>query len=154
MTRLSTILLFFCSTALVLHAEGTSDGSSLRAKLDSVPSKPQQQRQSVIRRLYGPGNGAVRKEVRLLEERSQRSQTGFLGDLTHEVPYENHPYDRRRRRNLQTYNGTDTTADYGSGTADAFKPLRIRFETQALDDMRTSYNAAKIDFIKTEVLTK
>jgi hypothetical protein len=54
------------------------------------------ERQHVIRRLYGPDNASVRKHVRLLEEKSERSQTGFLGDPNHKVPYENHPYERRR----------------------------------------------------------
>jgi hypothetical protein len=152
MTRLSILLLFLYSPVLFLHAEAASDSSSLRAKLGSPSSEPK--RRSVIRRQYGPENGAVRKEVRLLEERSQRSQTGFLGDPSHEVPYENHPYDKNRRRNLQSDNVTATDSSTGGGGADAYRPLRIRFETQALDDLRTADNAAKIDFIETEVLPK
>ena len=143
-------------------------------------------RKSVIRELYGPDNGEVRKHVRLIEEKLERSRTGFMGDLDHEIPYENHPfqetYNRRRRerqreRQLQNedlyavveveeeeevegvvaIDEIDTTvADDGSvsegGGGDLYKPLRIRFETQALDDTRNAANAAKIDFIKTQIL--
>jgi hypothetical protein len=146
-------------------ASGGSSSSLLRSSVvlptgpaavdagGSSPSNPR--RYDVIREHRN--NGEVRKQVRLVEERSQRSQTGFLGDPNHVVPYENHPYDRsNKRRSLQAED--NSTATYGDGTtsggADAYRPLRIRFETQALDDMRTSDNAAKIDFIKTEVLIK
>jgi hypothetical protein len=100
-------------------------------------------RESVIRRLYGPENAQVRKNVRLLEEKPERSRTGKLGDPSHEVPYENHPYDKSRR-NLQ-----DAAAEPSN-----YKPLRIRFETDALDDRRDADNAAKIDFIKNEILPR
>ena len=99
-------------------------------------------RKSVIRRLYGPENAHVRKNVRLLEEKPQRSQTAFLGDPNHKVPYENHPYEKDqdgKRRNLQVA---------------TFSPIRIRFETGALDDRRNATNAAKIDFIKNEILPR
>ena len=104
------------------------------------------QRQHVIRRLYGPENASVRKHVRLLEEKSDRSQTGFLGDPNHKVPYENHPYERR---SLQD-NTTEPT--YIEPVASNYKPMRIRFETAALDSRRDSDNAAKIDFIKNKIL--
>jgi len=161
---------------------------------DNDNDNDEYKRQSVIRRLYGPENGEVRKHVRLLEENLERSRTGFMGNPDHEVPYENHPYqrtfdDRRRReseteheleRQLQneqtvveeqgvvnantntattttTNNGDGTTADAtssGSSGEDLYKPLRIKFETQALDDTRDAGNAAKIDFIKTQILPK
>ena len=127
-------------------------------------------RQSVIRRLYGPENGEVRKHVRLLEEKSERSRTGFLGDSDHEVPYKNHPYqktyDRRRRERRRAQNTeyvssveegvikTEATDGIDTDGTDLYKPLRIRFETQALDDTRNAQNAAKIDFIKTQILPK
>jgi hypothetical protein len=101
----------------------------------------------------------------MLEEKPQRSQTGFLGDANHKVPYENHPYDldnpdsipNRRQRQRQLEDGGTATAaaveDVGTVDArDVYKPLRIHFETQALDDTRSAENAAKIDFIKTKVL--
>ena len=147
----------------------------------------QQQQQRIVRRLYGSeGEGEVRRHVRLLEEQSERSQTGFLSDLDHEVPYENHPYqetycshrdrERRRRRHLQdeedassAWNENDAAVTDNIATAttttnindstnneveDLYKPLRIRFETQALDNTRNAENAAKIDFIKSQILPK
>ena len=126
----------------------------------------QRRQQSVTRRLYGPENGEVRKHVRLLEEKSDRSQTGFLGDPNHKVPYDNHPYDldnpnsipnqrlRRQQRQLEDAGGgaaSDTT-NTNIDARDVYKPMRIQFETQALDNTRSEENAAKIDFIKTKVL--
>jgi hypothetical protein len=120
-------------------------------------------RQHVIRRLYGPENAQVRKNARLLEEQSIRSQTGFLGDFSHVVTYENHPYQPtldRRRRQLQdnatstTGEQTETTINTNIGASSNFMPMRFTFETQALDDRRDTSNAAKIDFIKNEILPR
>ena len=157
------ILLFVAVMANAAASDTSS--SNLRKQQQPQESYP---RESVIRRLYGPENGQVRKHVRQLEEQSYRSQTGFLGDPNHKVPYENHPYDpesptfagRRKlkeseNRELQdeTEYVTDPNGD-GTTTTNLYKPLRIKFETQALDDLRTEETAAKIDFIKTEVLPK
>jgi leishmanolysin-like peptidase len=76
-----------------------------------------------------------------LEEKSERSRTGFLGDPNHKVPYINHPYDKENRDLQETESSN-------------FQPMRIQFETKALDDRRDSSNAAKIDFIKNEILAK
>lgn len=97
-----------------------------------------------------PEAASLRKTLREIEERSQRTQTGFHADPEHRVPYQNHPFeqpaavtddDDSNNRNLQE-------------TADLFQPMRIRFETKALDDMRDTTNAAKIDFIKNEILPR
>jgi hypothetical protein len=106
-----------------------------------------QPRENVIRRVYGPRNGSVRKHVRLLEEKPERSRTGFLGDPNHKVPYENHPYDKSTR-DLQ-----DTTTEIGADVSN-FKPMRITFHTDALNGMRDANNAAKIDFIEKEILPR
>jgi len=102
---------------------------------------------SVINRIY-KDNASVLKEVREVEERMERSKTGFNGDPNHIVPYENHPYDRTspRYRNLQT-NTTSTSTDL-------FQNLRISFFTTALDDIRSADNGAQIDFIKSEILPR
>lgn len=100
--------------------------------------------QSVIRRLYGPENALVRRNIREVEERPERSRTGFMGDPNHRVPYQNHPYDKTR--NLQEEGETVSE--------DLFKPMRVTFYTAALDDLRTSENAAKIDFIESEILPR
>lgn len=185
MTRIySSICFYGVATTLLLllalaHAsDSTSNGNSGGSLLRKQQSQQSRPRESVIRRLYGPENGAVRKHVRLLEEQSYRSQTGFLGDPSHKVPYENHPYDpesptfvgRRKMKesDQQRQEGEDRNlqdAEYvtdpnGDGTAtttttsNLYKPLRIKFETQALDDLRSEETAAKIDFIKTQVLPK
>lgn len=136
---------------------------SLRSANNNNNEQRHQKRQSVIRRLYGPENGEVRKHVRLLEERSDRSQTGFMGDPSHVVPYENHPYDlqnpnsipNRRKRKLEDASGASAATngpDTGEAGGAAYQPMRIRFETQALDDTRSAENAAQIDFLKTQVL--
>mmetsp|Transcript_3820 Transcript_3820/g.10026 ORF Transcript_3820/g.10026 Transcript_3820/m.10026 type:complete len:886 (-) Transcript_3820:158-2815(-) len=183
-TMRSLFLLGLAATQACVCEANPSDSTGLRAGLNSINndsgrnvgtgygSEREYKRQSVIRRLYGPENGEVRKHVRLLEEKSERSRTGFMGDPDHEVSYENHPYqksyDKRRRerqRRLQdtefvsgvidTDGVTTTTSDESAtdGT-DLYKPLRIRFETQALDDTRDANNAAKIDFIKTQILPR
>ena len=91
-------------------------------------------REHIVRRLY---DTPVRAEVRHLEERMERSRTGFNADPNHRIDYENHPYERRLDKNT---------------TADTFQPIRISFYTKALDDTRTEDNAAKIDWYKREVL--
>lgn len=104
----------------------------------------------IIRRLYGKENANVRQEISRLEERIPRYQTGLPADIDHNIPYESHPLDPvvRSRRQLQDTN--ETTLSDG----DNFKPLRIVFYTKALDDIRDSSNAAKIDWFKNEVLPK
>ena len=139
----------------ILILQCVSGGSSNNIRQSQ--SARQKKRQHVVRRLYGPENAHVRKNVRLLEEQSTRSQTGFMGDLSHTVPYENHPYEAtlERRRQLQN-NGGDTANDNSAvvNKNSNFLPMRIRFETQALDERRDADNAAKIDFIKNEVLPR
>ena len=178
----SLFLLGLAASQVCICEAKTSDTSSLRTSSRSSSNDNrhrtnpgfsgdrESKRQSVIRRLYGPENGEVRKHVRLLEEKSERSRTGFLSDPDHEVPYENHPYqktyDKRRlerQRRLQDtefvsgtidIDGVTTTTVDESTSGGLYKPLRIKFETQALDDTRDASNAAKIDFIKTQILPR
>jgi hypothetical protein len=128
----------------ILALVGSQEAPAVR---QSNQQSKNNQRQHVIRRVYGPENASVRKHVRLLEEKSERSQTGFLGDPNHIVPYENHPYERRRLQD----NATEPT-NTAEATPTNYKPMRIRFETAALDSRRDSDNAAKIDFIKNKIL--
>jgi hypothetical protein len=146
MTRLSLSSVFAVAVILTcLAAASSSDSSSSGSNLRTSATP----KESVIRRLYGPDNAHVRKNVRLLEEKSERSRTGFLGDPNHKVPYENHPYDKSWERDLQ-----DTgTAEVRVASSNV-QPMRIRFETGALDNRRDSSNAAKIDFIKNEILPR
>jgi len=105
------------------------------------------ERMHIVRRLYGPENAGVRSEISRLEERIPRYQTG-IADPSHVVPYDNHPYDpeTRRQRLLQ---GNSSLLD-GS----VFKPIRMYFYTQALDDIRDDSNAAKLDWFKSVILPK
>ncbi|CAJ1959126.1 unnamed protein product [Cylindrotheca closterium] len=141
MTRLIPLIL---STTLLLIATCVAAADEPTAS----QLRNQKRQQSVIRRLYGPENAHVRKARRELEERPERSRTGKLGDPNHRVPYENHPYDpETKRRKLEQE--VETITLEGN-----FRPMRIRFDTQALDDRRTAENAAKIDFIENEILPK
>jgi hypothetical protein len=119
-----------------------------------------QERRHVIRNVY---DTPARSEIRQLEERMYKFQTGYNADPDHIVPYENHPYDddvrRRRRRGLQEdenpKNGNNNKSSSNSTTATtAFAPMRISFYTKALDDIRDETNAAKIDWYKSQVLPK
>lgn len=89
----------------------------------------------VVRRVY---DTPVRAEVRKLEERMQKYQTGWNADPHHYVTYEYHPFEHRRLTNATT----------------VFEPMRISFYTKALDDIRDESNAAKIDWYKSQVLPK
>lgn len=192
MTRpaFSSLLLLGLAASRVCasHAAATSDTTRLRAggihdknnngfQANGGDKEEREfKRQSVIRRLYGPENGEVRKHVRLVEEKSERSRTGFLGDPDHQVPYKNHPYqktydrrrherERQRQRKLEDdpddaleegiiHMENDGTTKQNTGGKDLYQPMRIIFETQALDDTRNADNAAKIDFIKNQILPK
>jgi len=95
------------------------------------------ERMHVIRRLHGEENSEVRKNIREVENRMYRYQTGLAPDPKFKVPYENHPYDPKQRRHAQESNE-------GADTNDPFRPMRIHFDTSALDSMEDSSNADKI----------
>jgi hypothetical protein len=139
MTRLLLLLMACCLV------------DSWAAAADTNKNKLRSRRESFTRRLYSPENAHVRKARRELEERPERSRTGFLGDPNHEVPYENHPY-HKDRRTLEQEAPLDV--EVFNVPKDSFKPMRIRFDTEALDDRRTTETAAKIDFIVNEILPK
>jgi hypothetical protein len=139
----------------------------IQQKEEEEAQQYQQQKEHIrmplVRRLYGPDNAVVRRNVLELEERLERSQTGFLGNANHVVPYDNHPFEvmQRRRRQLQEAEddagddaGDDAVAQEGeTGSTNTvtsienslFRPIRIHFETKALDDIRDEENAAKIE---------
>jgi Leishmanolysin len=132
--NLAIALFLLCSSSILV--------SSLRAG-ENAGQHQHVDRQHVIRRVYGEENAAVRKTMNEIELRMSRYTTGFNADPNHTVPYENHPFDPEFRRRMQDSNTT---------VAASFQPIRIRFETKALDDVRDSSNAAKIDWFKTEIL--
>jgi hypothetical protein len=102
--------------------------------------EPTQARQHVIRRIYGPENAKARRNVAELEQRGKRFQTGFRGDPSHFIEYENHPYDKARK--LQ------------EDSESLYEPIRICFDTAALESQRSSENAARVDFIENEILPR
>jgi len=108
----------------------------------SSSSPPSEKRRHVIKRVYGPENAIARKHVAKLEERMERYQTG-INKENHQLEYENHPFDESNR-NLQD----------GAVMDDLYQPVRIAFETMALDGQRNLYNGAQIDFIKNEILPR
>jgi len=99
----------------------------------------------VIRRLYGAENAAVREEISDMEERIPRYQTGLPSDPDHEVPYLDHPFDKRtkQRRRLQNETGVGE---------EKFKPIRIVFFTEALEEIRDETNSAEIDWYTKVIL--
>lgn len=132
--NLSLALFLLCSSSKLVCSLRAGENSRRHQHID---------RPHVIRRLYGEENAAVRKTMNEIELRMSRYTTGFNADPNHIVPYENHPFDPEVRRRMQDSNTTETAS---------FSPIRIRFETKALDDIRDSSNAAKIDWFKTEIL--
>jgi len=124
------------------YTEERSSGSPLNLRVTPREPNTEWKREHIINRINR--NSDVRQAVADMEERLERYRTGINPDPTHIVPYENHPYDKTNRR-LQ--DGTNTTDS-------RFKPMRIIFETGALDDIRTSENTEKIDWIKNEVLPR
>ncbi|EEC51060.1 predicted protein [Phaeodactylum tricornutum CCAP 1055/1] len=110
------------------------------------------ERMHVVRRLYGSHARDVRNVLDEVETRMQRYQTGFNVDPEHVVPYENHPFEEMKHRNLQDDGSETSTTDTVNNSTSRFRNMRIRFETKALDDMRDATNAAKIDWYKNLVL--
>jgi Leishmanolysin len=132
------MLPLFLIAAIVVASSAVTEHPTLR---NNIPEHAP--RQHIIRRLYGDENALVRRELNRIEERMSRSRTGFNADPNHIVPYENHPYDPEYRRRLEAANAT---------AGATFQPMRIHFTTKALDDIRDSSNAAKIDWYKNEIL--
>lgn len=121
-------------------AEQPPSSAALRHSPQAV--KDSWERLPVVERVYGEHNTDVRTNIRRVEEAMTRYQTGVPPDPAHEVPYEKHPYDEKNRRRLQQ-TGNVTEIDGSS----RFQPIRMHFETVALNQMReqATENAAKIE---------
>ena len=137
--RSSSYLLFWTLVFVPVAASSLTADGSMPDSLRGSPTT-NKGRQHVIRRVYGPDNAMVRKNIAAVEERMERSRTG-LNNPEHIIEYKNHPYDKTKR-------GLQTTQD------STFEPIRIFYETVALDSIRDGSNAAKIDFIKREILPR
>uniref|UniRef100_A0A7S2Y7Z5 Leishmanolysin-like peptidase n=1 Tax=Entomoneis paludosa TaxID=265537 RepID=A0A7S2Y7Z5_9STRA len=103
------------------------------------------ERMHVVRRLYGEENAKARSNIRELEERMYRYQTGLAPDPEFKVQYNDHPYDTKAHRRTQG-NSENSNAN------GRFEPIRMHFETKALDDMADSTNEAKIKWYKEVIL--
>ena len=95
-------------------------------------------------------------------------QTGLHANSNHRLDYKNHPFDLmeeeqiRWRRRLESV--TNKSAEEIEHEIDQnlqvvannliFKPMRILFETMALDSVRMQTNGAQIDFIKNVILPR
>jgi Leishmanolysin len=130
---------------LFLRHEGSP--SSMRDR-SHINGRRKEGRKHIIHRIYGPDNALTRKHIRDVEERMERSKSG-ISNPNHKLNYENHPYESRNQiqRSIQS-------SESSHSSSSSFKPIRIHFETGALDNMRDSSNAAKIDFVKGEILPK
>ena len=98
-----------------------------------------------------------------LENSLSYYQTG-IREINHIVDYGGrHPFDLLRRkqkqRRLQDDNNTTaaTTSESNGETEteeDPFQPIRIQFDSSALDEQSSSYNQLKIDFVKSVILPR
>jgi Leishmanolysin len=136
-----------CSSVLIFAFSRAVLGEQQQQQQQPPQQQPQYHRQHVIRNVY---DTPARTEIRQLEERMYKYQTGWNADPDHFVPYENHPYDNRLGRRLAEGGNNANT----NSTTTAFAPMRIAFYTKALDDIRDETNAAKIDWYKSQVMPK
>jgi len=103
---------------------------------------------NVIRRIYGKQNSAVRREIHAIEESSTGYwRTGIRGDPDFEIEYENHPFALSQKRRKETHRNLNENFE--------FKPLRIKFATDALEAQRRNGNYDdKVDFIINNILPR
>jgi len=144
-----------------------SSGSTLRGTSATSPSGSG--RMHPIRRLYGEDNASVRRELNKIEtESTEYWRTGIKGDPEHVVHYKNHPFDATTTRSTPA--AADTVSDETTNArrlqddglviatddanSDVFKPMRIRFDSSAMESQRTAANGAQIDFIRNEILPR
>jgi hypothetical protein len=102
---------------------------------------------SPMQRIYGLENAAVRDAIHKIEtESTHYRRTGVLFDTSHEVDYHaGHPLKPNRKL---------AEGDEVEDEENFFKPMRISFVTEALDNTRSANNGAQIDFVKEKVLPR
>lgn len=142
--------LFLLSALFLSSVDQVSCSSSSTQIRGATPKTsyglPNGRRLHPIRRIYGPENAEVRRELHKLETESNSYwRTGIRPDPSFKVLYDNHPLDPESHRRLQ--NGTNTTENY-------MKPMRIGLDSTSLDSQRDGTNDARIDFIKNEILPR
>ena len=124
-------------------------------------------RRHPIHRIYQDG-ASTRRRVEELENTLQYYQTGIRGDPSHKLDYgPNHPFDIKRKERelkLKIENNEqlsqdderflqDTTTTEEGGT-NPFKPIRIHFDTSALDSQLSESNSNQINFVKNTILPR
>lgn len=143
--NLRTALDNFCTTIVILHSLFTN--AKAESSSSSIRGTAIHERTNVFRRIYGPENASVRAEIHRLEtESTHYRRTGVLSDPTHEVPYDLNIHPLHHGRNLAAATETERKS--------YFEPMRIRFDTNALDSLRSEANGPKIDFVKNQVLPR
>ena len=120
-----------------------------------------------VRRIYRD-NAHVRRRMEEVENAMPYFRTGIRGDPNHIVPYRNHPFDVMRRAREERAREERLTGggegDSGperllqeEGAADPedpFRPIRIHFDTAALDGELTASNGPQIEFVKNTILPR
>jgi len=126
-------------------------------------------RRHPIHRIYQDG-ASTRRRVEELENTLQYYQTGIRGDPNHKLDYgPNHPFDiKRKERELQLkmennehlsqdderFLQDTTNTEQGDGDTNPFKPIRIHFDTSALDSQLSESNSNQINFVKNTILPR
>mmetsp|Transcript_6734 Transcript_6734/g.15581 ORF Transcript_6734/g.15581 Transcript_6734/m.15581 type:complete len:972 (+) Transcript_6734:97-3012(+) len=131
-------------------------------------------RRHPIRRIYHD-NLPARRELHEGLKSIPYWETGLLGDPAHRLEYDNHPYDvMRRARERKEAEGQrrkrggveenvredgadeeddrDLQEDGAPPSPDPFRPIRIHFHTESLDEEYDGTNQMKIDFVKNVIL--
>ena len=126
-------------------------------------------RRHPIHRIYHD-NSHIRRRMEKLENSLPYFQTGIRGDPNHKLQYTNHPFDRMRKerelkdqnqRFLQELDDEENNDNNNNNNDeefrqedDPFQPIRIHFDTSALDSELTNDNGAQIDFVKQTILPR
>ena len=167
--------LLFASEMIGYHDDSSAlrgPPSSSETTSSSMYSKTQpeiHQRTHPIHKIYRD-NAHIRRRVEELENSSPYFQTGIRGDPSHKLTYMNHPFDlKRKERELKErmLNNNEEHAEklneeyrklqeeqQETETSDPFAPIRIHFDTTALDSELTSDNGSQIDFVKNIILPR
>jgi len=155
-----------------LNTEHTSQPSHSPRSDESIYSdgmpEMEQQRRHPIHRIYRD-NAHVRRRMEEVENSLPYFQTGIRGDPDHIVNYRNHPFDRLRREREERETEGRLDGERGENENDSrllqdqqddaenedpFQPIRIHFDTSALDLELTDENELKIEFVKNIILAR
>lgn len=132
-------------------------------------SEEETSRRHPIHRIYQDG-ASTRRRVEELENTLEYYQTGIRGDPSHKLDYgPNHPFDiKRKERELklklennehlsqddERFLQDTTNTEQEGGDTNPFKPIRIHFDTSALDSQFSESNSNQINFVKNVILPR